>query len=77
MCLNRNKVGLGIRKLSYLNRPSRVLWKASKEGIYVVKSNKDMLEGGRGAVSFPKKLVWNQRNTTKVGFLFGNLSGVR
>ena len=37
----------------------KVVWNATKDGSYIVKSNMDMLEGGTGAVSFPRRLVWN------------------
>ena len=45
-----------------------MVWKAAKDGSYTVKSNMDMLEGGRGAVYFPKRLGWNHFIPTKVGF---------
>lgn len=45
----------------------KMLWKANKEGSYTVESNMDQLEGGRGAVLFPKRLVWNELVPTKVG----------
>ena len=32
-----------------------MVWKANKDGSYTVRSNLDVLEGGRGAGPFPKK----------------------
>ena len=37
----------------------KMMWKATKDGSYTVTSNLDVLEGGRGAEPFPKRLVWN------------------
>ena len=53
------------------------MWNATKDGSYTVKSNVDVLEGGIGVVSFPKRLVWNQPVPTKVAFLCGKLGGAR
>ena len=46
-----------------------------KDGSYTVKSNMDMLEGGIGDTSFPRRLVWNQLVHSKVGFCVGRLVG--
>ena len=46
----------------------KMVWKATTDGSYTVRSNLDVLEGGRGAEPFPKRLVWNQLVPTKVGF---------
>ena len=46
----------------------KMVWKATKDGSYTVKSNLYVLEGGRGAEPFPKRLVWNKLVPTKVGF---------
>ena len=55
----------------------KMVWKVSKDGSYTVKSNMDVFEQGRGVVSFPKRLVWNQFVPTKVGFLFEKCGGAR
>lgn len=40
------------------------------------KSNMELLEGGSGTVSLPKKLIWNQLVLTKVGiFCLGVMVG--
>ena len=46
----------------------KLVCKVTKDGSYIVKSNMDMLEGGIGAISFPRRLVWNQLMPSKVGF---------
>ena len=46
----------------------KMVWKATKDGSYIVRSNLDVLEGGRGAEPFPKRMVGNQLVPTKVGF---------
>ena len=46
----------------------KMVWKATKDGSYTVRSNLDVLEGGRGAEPFPKRMVWNRLVPTKVGF---------
>lgn len=42
------------------------MWKITKD--YSVKSNLDVLEGGREAAYFPKRLVLDHLVLTKVGF---------
>ena len=36
-----------------------LVWNATKDGSYTVKSNMYILEGDTGVVSFPTGLVWN------------------
>ena len=45
----------------------RVLWKASKNGIFSVKSLYNTLESSR-AVPFPGSIIWSPCVPTKVGF---------
>ena len=37
----------------------KMVCKATKDGSYIVRSNLDVLEGGKGAEPFPKRMVWN------------------
>ena len=46
------------RKINPVEEDNMV-WKATKDGSYTVRSNLDVLEGGRGAEPFPKRMVWN------------------
>ena len=55
---------------------NKMVWKSTKDGSYTVRSNLDVLEGGRGAEPFPKRMVWNQLVPTKIGFFcVGSLVG--
>lgn len=49
-------------------KEDKLAGKASKDGLYSVRYNLDLLEGVRETGTFPKKLVWNQVIPTKVGF---------
>ena len=45
----------------------KVLWNASKNGIFSVKSLYNTLDSG-GAVPFPWRIIWSPCVLTKVGF---------
>ncbi|RVW66266.1 LINE-1 retrotransposable element ORF2 protein [Vitis vinifera] len=54
----------------------RVVWNASKNGSFSVKSLYNTLDSG-GAVPFPWRIIWSPCVPTKVGFLLGKLLGGR
>ena len=41
------------------------MWKKAKNGLFSVNSSFDTLKGGR-TVSFPKRMIWNQCDSTKM-----------
>ena len=50
-------IGLIRGKSINLIEVDNLVWNSMKAGSYTMKSNMDMLEGGRWAVSFPRRLV--------------------
>ncbi|RVW71616.1 hypothetical protein CK203_052673 [Vitis vinifera] len=54
----------------------RVVWNASKNGIFSVKSLYNTLDSG-GAVPFPWRIIWSACVPTKVGFFAWKLLGGR
>ena len=49
------------------NLEDRVLWKETKDGIFLVKSLYCALVS-RSVVQFPNSIIWSPRVPTKVGF---------
>ena len=45
----------------------RLRWNGVKDGMFLVKSSYDLLEGGRQQL-VPVKMIWNPIVPTKVGF---------
>ena len=62
-------------KQLFVGLEDRVLWNASKNGIFSVKSLYNTLDSS-GAVPFPWKIIWSPCVPTKVGFFcLGNFLG--
>lgn len=54
----------------------KLLWKATKEGLYMVRSNVGLWKG-KSASMLLQNLVWNQIIPTKVGFFVSECWWVR
>ena len=68
---------INCKKINQLER-DRLLWKGDKNGIFSIKANFKLLEGGN-LKSVPLKVLWNGCVPPKMCFFFlhGKLGGVK